>query len=65
MTRTQKTFQWENIRNKNGNLITNAERMFAYLTQEPDFEEEHTALADVIIETEIVIRKNSSWYACV
>lgn len=57
---TQKTFQWENIRNKNGNLITNAERMFAYLTQEPDFEEEHTGLADALVETEILARCFSS-----
>ena len=57
---TQKTFQWENIRNKNGNLITNAERMFAYLTQELDFEEEHTGLADALVETEILARCFSS-----
>ena len=43
---TQKTFQWENVRNDNGNLITNAERMFAYLSQDFNFEEEHTGLAD-------------------
>lgn len=53
---TQKTFQWENVRNQNGNLITNAERMFAYLNQEPDFEEEHTGLADALVETEILAR---------
>ena len=53
---TQKTFQWENIRNERGNLITNAERMFAYLSQEFDFQEEHTGLADAIVETQILAR---------
>ena len=38
---TQKTFQWENVRNQNDNLITNAERMFGYCEQ-LDFQEEHT-----------------------
>lgn len=52
----QKTFQWENIRNTNGNLITNAERMYAYLSQDFDFEEEHTGLADALIETQILAR---------
>lgn len=53
---TQKTFQWEDIRNENGNLITNAERMFSYLSQDFNFEEEHTGLADAIVETEILAR---------
>lgn len=53
---TQKTFQWENIRNDKGNLITNAERMFAYLSQNEFFEEEHTGLADALVETEILAR---------
>lgn len=52
---TQKTFQFDNIRNNNGNLITNAERMFAYITGE-DFKEEHTGLADVRVEKEILAR---------
>ena len=52
----QKTFQWENIRNSKNNLITNAERMFAYMTQNEDFEEEHTGLADALIETQILAR---------
>ena len=52
----QKTFQWENVRNANGNLITNAERMFAYLSQNFDFEEEHTGLADALVETQILAR---------
>lgn len=52
---TQKTFQWENIRNKNNNLITNAERMFGYMEQ-IEFEEEHTGLADALIESEILAR---------
>ena len=53
---TQKTFQWENIRNENNNLKTSAERMFAYLSQDFDFEEEHTGLADALIETQILAR---------
>lgn len=53
---TQKTFQFENIRNENGNLKTSAERMFAYISQNEEFEEEHIGLADVQIEKEILIR---------
>ena len=56
---TQKTFQWENVRNSNGNLITNAERMFGYCEQ-IDFEEEHTGLADAIVESQILARCLSS-----
>ena len=52
----QKTFQWENIRNTKGNLITNAERMFGYIIQDETFEEEHTGLADAEIETKILAR---------
>lgn len=52
---TQKTFQWENVRNTKNNLITNAERMFGYCEQ-TDFEEEHTGLADAIIESQILAR---------
>lgn len=53
---TQKTFQWENVRNANNNLITNAERMFAYLSQNFNFEEEHTGLADALVESQILAR---------
>ena len=52
----QKTFQWENVRNNKGNLITNAERMFGYIIQDETFEEEHTGLADAEIETKILAR---------
>ena len=52
----QKTFQWENERNDKGNLTTSAERMFAYLSQDMEFEEEHTGLADALIETQILAR---------
>ena len=52
---TQKTFQWENIKNSNNNLITNAERMFSYCEQF-DFKEEHTGLADAIVESQILAR---------
>ena len=52
----QKTFQWENVRNDKGNLVTNAERMFGYIIQDKAFEEEHTGLADAEIETKILAR---------
>ena len=52
----QKTFQWESVRNKNNNLITNAERMFSYCEQF-DFQEEHTGLADAIVESQIHLIK--------
>lgn len=53
---TQKTFQFENVRNEKGNLKTSAERMFAYISQNEDFEEEHIGISDVRIEKEILIR---------
>ena len=53
---TQKTFQFENIRNEKGNLKTSAERMFAYISQNEEFEEEHIGISDVRIEKEILIR---------
>lgn len=53
---TQKTFAWENIRNEKNNLTTSAERMFSYLSQDFEFEEEHTGLADALIETQILAR---------
>lgn len=37
-----------------GNYLTNAEACYAYLSGKDDFQEEHTALADVEIETEIL-----------
>ena len=52
----QKTFQWENVRNDKGNLLTNAERMFSYMSSNEKFEEEHTGLADALIETKILAR---------
>ena len=51
----QKTFQWESVRNAKNNLITNAERMFGYCEQ-IDFQEEHTGLADAIVESQILAR---------
>ena len=53
---TQKTFQWENIRNEKNNLITNAERMFGYVSQKENFQEEHIGIRDVEVETEILAR---------
>jgi hypothetical protein len=37
-----------------GNLKTSAEACFAYITKNPHFEEEHTGLADVLIEARIL-----------
>lgn len=53
---TQKTFQKENIRSEKGNLITSAERMFAYMIQDKNFEESHTGLEDALIESQILAR---------
>lgn len=53
---TQKLFQSENVRNDKGNLITSAERIFAYMEQNPDFEESHTGLEDARIESQILAR---------
>jgi hypothetical protein len=49
----QKTFQKQNIRNANGNLITNAERVYSYI-MDIDFQEEHTGLEDTRIEAKIM-----------
>lgn len=38
-----------------GNYKTNAECAYAYLTDNPQFEEEHTALSDTVIEIEILL----------
>lgn len=39
---------------ESGNYSTNAETLFRYITQNLEFEEEHTALADSLIEFEIL-----------
>lgn len=39
-----------------GNMITNAETVYKYLTKDNAFEEEHTGLADVRIELEILCK---------
>lgn len=52
----QKTFQKENIRNEKGNLITSAERMYAYMIQDNGFIESHTGLEDAKIESQILAR---------
>ena len=44
----------KNFISEKGNYLTNAESCYAYLTQNENFEEEHTALADVEIEVEIL-----------
>jgi hypothetical protein len=43
------------MKNKKGTCLTNAQTMYAYITNNPDYEEEHTALADSLIEMEIFV----------
>lgn len=50
---TQKTFLKQGVRNDNGNLITNAERVYSYI-KNIDFQEEHTGLEDTRIEAQIM-----------
>lgn len=42
------------LRSQAGNYPTNAETVYKYLTRNMSFEEEHTALADVLIEKDIL-----------
>ena len=51
---TQKTFLKQNVINEKGNYYTSAERLYQYITNNNDFEEEHTGLADVRIESKIM-----------
>lgn len=39
---------------KSGNLFTNAETVFAYISNQDHFEEQHTGLSDVLIEIAIL-----------
>ena len=42
------------LKSKSGKYYkSSAEAVYAYMTNTPDFEEEHTGLADVLIEIEI------------
>ena len=43
-----------NFVSKAGNISTSAETVYKFLTNNPDFEEEHKGLEDVLIETEIL-----------
>lgn len=52
----QKTFLMTAKKTAKGNIITNAEVVYQYITQEQDFKEDHTALSDAIIESEILAR---------
>ncbi len=53
---TQKTFLRQGVVNNNGNLLTNAERCFSYISGNVDFEESHTGLEDVRIEAQIMAK---------
>jgi hypothetical protein len=39
-----------------GNLHTNAEAVYAYMTKDATFDESHTGLADVLIEVQIMAK---------
>mgnify|MGYP003334756215 FL=1 len=52
----QKTFLANAKFTKSGNIITNAETVYNYVNDTEDFVEEHTALSDAIIESEILAR---------
>ena len=52
----QKTFLANAKYTPKGNIITNAETVYQYITDNADFIEEHTALADAQIESEILAR---------
>ena len=41
---------------KNGNYSSTAENVYRYLFNKPDFQEEHTGLADVMIEKDILLK---------
>jgi hypothetical protein len=50
-------FCFENgLYSKSGNCKTSAETVWAYMTQNPSFEEKHTGLEDVKIEVQIMAR---------
>ena len=52
----QKTFLANAKYTDNGNIKTNAEIFYQYITQNNEFIEDHTALSDAIIESEILAR---------
>ena len=45
-----------NMKTEKGNRKSSAEAMYAYMILNPNFEEEHTGLADIAIEAEILDR---------
>ena len=53
---TQKTFLKQLVVNEKQNFITNAERVYSYITNQEDFEESHTGLEDVRIEAQIMAK---------
>ena len=52
----QKTFLANAKYTKKGNIITNAETVYNYITDQTDFIEDHTAFSDACIEAEILAR---------
>ena len=52
----QKTFLANAKYTNKGNIITNAETVYQYITDKEEFKEDHTALSDAIIESEILAR---------
>lgn len=56
---TQRTYARWCVKNglykeKSGNLFTNAETVYAYISNQDHFEEQHTGLSDVLIEVAIL-----------
>ena len=47
------TYGWYS---EKGNMITNAEKAFAFISKNPDYIEDHLALADCFIEKEILVK---------
>lgn len=52
----QKTYLANAKLTKKGNIITNAETVYNYITDQTDFVEDHTAYSDACIEAEILAR---------
>ena len=54
MTTYRKFCETHNYFSKSGNMITNAETVYQFITKDDQFREEHMGLADVEIETQIM-----------
>lgn len=52
----QKSYLRENRRTQNGNMSMNAENVYQYISNNNEFEEEHTALNDCYVEMAILLK---------